>query len=334
MLSAKLVPFANGIMMGINLGDPTELLDKSVELMQFFGADADKLKDGMKQVESALKLNLREDLLSAITGEFAVMAMLPEEPILGSPSARKADNTKNRMQMFMQLAKTRQAILIGVKDERKLTKTAGKLFEFAKVETTPLKEQTYKGTKIHTKVVPLDTFVPGVAIMPAYTFKDSLLIMSSSAYWVRDTIDLFESSRPTNLGSPSAIAPAAATSARNVNEELSDSRVLLYLDAAGIATNASEVIAKSFEQKMELPDHMWDKLSSLGSIAASLSWGPDGLGIKLISASDDNWATKIFRGVLVAIYANAVSGEEEEAALPDLGSPSARKTDEDKEESE
>jgi hypothetical protein len=94
-----------------------------------------------------------------------------------------------------------------------------------------------------------------------------------------------------------------------IQEKLSASRVLIYLDAAGIA---DFVIKQDIIEDAQLPEAAQDKLSSLGSIAASFSLGPDGAGIKLISTSDDNWATKILRGVLVGIYAN-ISSEQEEA---------------------
>jgi hypothetical protein len=93
-----------------------------------------------------------------------------------------------------------------------------------------------------------------------------------------------------------------------IQEELSASRVLIYLDAAGIA---DFVIKQGVIEDTKLPEAAQDKLSSLGSIAASLSLGPDGAGIKLISTSDDNWATKILRGVLVGIYANIPSEQKE-----------------------
>jgi hypothetical protein len=284
MSAVDLVPFADGSLVGIHIGDPAGLLDRGLKLAESFGKETGEIEGHIQQMEGGLGLNLRDDLLSTLTGEIAVIAMLPKEQV---------DVKGNKLQMAMQMAKMRQAVLIGVKDEERLGETVKKLFDLANLEPLSLKQYSYKGTEIYTKVVPLDILVPGVAFMPSYSFKDSLLIMSNSAEWVQDTIiDMLESPRVTEI-----------------QEELSASRVLIYLDAAGIA---DFVIKQGVIEDTKLPEAAQDRLSSLGSIAASLSLGPDGAGIKLISTSDDNWATKILRGVLVGIYAN-ISSEQEEA---------------------
>jgi len=283
MSAAGLVPFADGLMVGIHIGDPAGLLGRGLKVAESLGSETAQIEHGIQQMEGGLGLNLREDLLSTLTGEIAVMAMLPKEQL---------DVKKNKLQMAMQMAKMRQVVLIGVKDEERLSETAGKLFALANLEPLSLKEYSYKGTEIYTKVVPLDIIAPGVALMPSYSFRDGLLIMSNSAEWVQDTIDMLESPRVTEI-----------------QEKLSASRVLIYLDAAGIA---DFVVKQDIIEDTRLPEAAQDKLSSLGSVAASLSLGPDGAGIKLISTSDDNWATKILRGVLVGIYAN-ISSEQEQA---------------------
>ncbi len=281
MSTVDLVPFADGAIVGIHIGDPAELLDRGLKLAQFLGAGTEEIEGQIKQLEDGLQLNLRDDLLSALTGEIALMAMLPKGEV---------DLKKDKLQMAMQMAKTRSAVLIGVKDEKKLEETTRKLFELINLEPLSLKEQSYKGANIYTKVVPLDILAPGVALMPSYSFRDGLLVMSNSAEWVQDTIDLLESSQVTE-----------------VREKLSESRVLIYLDAAGIA---NFVVEQNLIEDVKLSKPAQDKLATLGSVAASLSFGPDGVGIKLISTSDDNWATKIFRGVLVAIYAKIPSEQE------------------------
>lgn len=285
MSSVALVPFANGILIGIHIGDPSDLLDKGLKMAESFSAKKDVFEGGINQVGNALGINLRKDLLSTLTGEFTVMIVLPEGQI----------DTGNKLQMFMQMAKTRHLLLIGVKDEEKLGNTARKLLALANVETMPLKENLYKGAKIHTEVVPLDTLAPGMALVPAYTFKNGTLIMSGSEKWVQDTVDLIES-------------PGSA----EIRNKLSESRVLLYLDAGGIARFASKAMGQGIYKKIEIPETIQRKLSDLGSIAVSLSWGSDGLGMKLISASDDSWATKILRGVLVSIYADILSKSDKE----------------------
>jgi len=283
MSSVNLVPFADGMLIGIHVGDPVELLDKGLKLAESSGKKKADFENGIKQVEDALGIDLRKDLLSAITGEFAVMATLPEGQI----------ETENKMKMYMQMAQTRQVILIGVRDEDRLAKTAEKLLSLAKMKTMPYSETLYKGTKIHTKVLPLDTLVPGLAIMPAYAFRNGLFIMGGSEKWIQETIDQIES-------------PVS----NDIKGKLSESRVLLYLDAGGIADFAGKAIKKGVYKGTNISDEMQNKLSGLGSVVANISWGSDGVGMKLISSSEDNWATKILRGVLITIYSKTAGTEE------------------------
>jgi hypothetical protein len=282
MSTVDLVPFADGAMVGIHIGDPVGLLDRGLKLIGSLGAGTEEIEGQIKQLEGALQLNLRDDILSALTGEIALMAMLPKGEI---------DLKKDKLQMAMQMTKTRSAVLIGVKDEKKLERTTEKLLELANLEPLSLKEQSYKGAKIRTKVVPLDILAPGVALMPSYSFRDGLLVMSNSSEWVQDTIDLLESSQ--------------ATKARG---KLSESRMLMYLDVAGIA---DFVMKQNLIEDIKPSKPAQDKLAALGSVAASLSFGPDGLGMKVISTSDDDWTTKILRGILVGIYVKVTSEQEE-----------------------
>lgn len=282
MSAADLIPLSDGAMVGIHIGDPVELLDRGLKLAKFLGAGTEEIEGQIQQLEDGLQLNLRDDLLSSLTGEIAVMAMLPKGEV---------DLKKDKLQMAMQMAKTRSAILIGVKDEKKLEKTTRKLLGLANLEPLSLGEQSYKGAKIRTKVVPLDILAPGLALMPSYSFRDGLLVMSNSAQWVQDTMDLLESSQATE-----------------VRGRLSESRVLMYLDVAGIADFAMK---QNLIENIKPPEPAQDKLATLGSVAASLSLSPDGVGMKLISTSDDDWATKILRGILVGIYVKATPGQEE-----------------------
>ena len=171
------------------------------------------------------------------------------------------DLKKDKVQAAMQLARIRSAAFIGVKDEKKLGKTAEKLLKLVNVEPVSLKEKRHEGTKIHTKVLPMNALVPGLAVMPSYSLKNGLLIVSNSAECVKDSISMLESQR-------------------------------------------------DLEMQDKVPGPAQDKLSSLGSVAVGFSLGPDGAGLRLISTSDDNWTTKILRGILVAIYANARPEQE------------------------
>lgn len=288
MSSAGLVPVKNGILWAVHIGDPVELLDRGLKLAESFGQNAEEIEGAIKQIEGAVGLNLKDDLLSALTGELAVAVMLPKEPV---------NLRANKLQMAMQLAKVRQVLLIGVKDGEKLKKTAKKLSELIDLKTLPLDEQSYKGSKIVTQVVPLDMLLPGVALIPAYSFRDNVLIMSNSAEWVKDAIDMLESP-----GAP------------ELQEKLSESRVLVALDIGGMADFAIE---QGLAEEINVSEDIQAKARTLGSVAASFSLGPDGMGMKLISTSDDNWLTKILRGVLIGVYVNVAKQEQMEQEMQD-----------------
>jgi len=288
MSSAGLVPVKNGILWGVHIGDPVELLDRGIELAESFGQNTEEIEGAIQQVEGAVGLNLKDDLLSALTGEFAVAAMLPKEPV---------NLRASKLQMAMQMAKVRQVLLIGVKDGQKLKKTAKKLSELVDIKTLPLDEQSYKGSKIVTQAVPLEILLPGVALIPAYSFRDNLLIMSNSAEWVKDAIDMLESP-----GAP------------ELQEKLSESRVLLAVDVGGMADFAIE---QGLAEEINVSEDIQAKARTLGSVAASFSLGPDGTGMKLISTSDDNWLTKILRGALIGIYVNVAKQEQMEQEMQD-----------------
>ncbi len=280
MSSARLVPFDNGVMVGLNIGDPVEMLDRGLKLAKMTGVQTEKIESKIRELEGILGIDLREDLLSTLTGEVTAITILPEERI---------DFKTDKLKAFIELSSAPSVNFIGVKDEKKLSETAKKLLKIVEIEPLTLKEESYKGRDIHTKVVPLSA--TGIALMPVYTFHDDLLIISNIAESVRYSIDMLESSPVTEI-----------------QEKLSDSRVLIYLDVGGVA---NFVIDQGFAEEVKIPEEILAKFSSLGSIAASVSLGPDGAGIRLISTSDDNWATKILRGALIATYAKAAEAQEE-----------------------
>lgn len=286
MYSANLIPLNDGVMAGVHIGDPMTLMEKGFELAELFGVEPQALEAQIEEIENAVGLSLRDDLLSTLTGEIAVIAMLPKEPIR---------MTEDKIQMVKQIAAVRPLILVGVKDGERLKETAAKLSKLVELETMPLEEESYNGVEIVTKAVTLDALVPGIAIIPAYATTDNLLIMSNSARWVRDAIDLLKSP-----GNP------------EIQDKLSESRMLVYLDAAGMA---DFVVSQDVIPDIKPPEEVQDKMLGLGSVAASFFLGTDGAGIRLISTSDDVWATKILRGVMIAIHAGVGKESEKEAAL-------------------
>ncbi|MBC8233546.1 hypothetical protein H8E77_28700 [bacterium] len=122
-------------------------------------------------------------------------------------------------------------------------------------------------------------------------------MFSNSAQWVQDATDILaESDKQQNSIDPT------------LQDELSSSWILIHLNAGDVAHFIAE---QRLIDDSELPSNAQDKLKSLGSIAVSYSASPEGIGINIISTSEDNWATKILRGVMVAVYANIASNGKE-----------------------
>ena len=284
---------SEGALVGIQIGNPAELLDKVLNVIELFGTK-ENLETQIQQIESAVGLNLKSDLLSALTGEIGVLALLPKEPV----------NLKKSM---LQLGKLRPIILVGVKDRNKLETTVQKVLKLANMEPMSVREYSYRGSTIYTRMLPLDIIVPGVAFMPSYSFRDDLLILSNSAQWVQDAVDmLVESDKQQDSIDLSLKSP---TPYGLRWDELSSSWILIHLNAGDVAHFIAE--QKLFDDS-ELPENAQEKLKSLGSIAVSYSASPEGIGVNIISTSEDNWATKILRGVMVAVYANIASKQNSE----------------------
>ena len=274
---------SEGALVGIQIGNPAELLDKILNVVDLFGAK-ENLETQIQQIESAVGLNLKNDFLSALTGEIGVLALLPQEPV----------NLKENM---LQLGKLRPIIVVGVKDRKKLEATANKVLKLVNIEPMSVKEYSYRDSTIYTRMLPLDLIVPGVAFMPSYSFRDDLLMLSNSAQWVQDAADILAESDEQ----PNSIDPG-------LWDELASSWILIHLNAGDVAHFIAE---QRLIDDSQLPENAQDKLKSLGSIAVSYSADSEGIGVNIISTSEDNWATKILRGVIVAVYANMASNGEE-----------------------
>lgn len=70
---------------------------------------------------------------------------------------------------------------------------------------------------------------------------------------------------------------------------------------------------QSLFEEIKPSEEIQEKVKSLGSVAASFSLGPDGAGISLISTSEDDWATKIMKGVVIGLHMDAASKEQKAA---------------------
>jgi hypothetical protein len=273
---------SGGALVGIQIGNPAELLDKALNVIELFGAK-ENLEKQIQQIESAVGLDLKNDLLSALTGEIGVLALLPKETV----------NLKKNM---LQLAKLRPIIFVGIKDRNKLETTAKKILKLANIEPISVKEYSYRGSTIYTKALPLDMIVPGIAFSPSYSFRDDLLMLSNSAQWVQDAADIFVESDEQQISNDPILW-----------DELSASCILIHLSAGDVAYFIAE---QKLIDDLKLPKNAQDKLKSLGSIAVSYSASPEGIGVNIISTSEDNWATKILRGVMVGVYANIASKQK------------------------
>ena len=278
MSSIQFLPVEGGLA-GIQIGDPVALLDSMLNLVELFGQNKEDIENQIRNLEEGFGLNLRDDVLSALTGEVGVMALLPKEDV---------DLKKNKLHF----AKFRPIILLGVKDRKKLEQTASKLTRLAQIETQTLKEEKHKGFNIYTKLLPLDMLVPGVAFMPSFAYKDDMLIISNSKEWVKDAVDMLTEPRQTGL-------------APEIEKELKSSWGLAFVNAGEIANFATQ---QGLADEIKLPENAMDKLQDFGSVIVSYSAEPDGIGVGILS--ENPWIEEILRVVALGIYAEQAKGEQ------------------------
>lgn len=277
MSSIKFLP-ADGALVSIQIGAPEVLLDEVLNVAEFFGQNKNELEQPISELEKAVGLDLRDDLLSALTGEIGVMALLPKEEV---------DLRKNKLDF----AKFRPTILLGVKDQEKLEKTVSKLTKLGQVETQTLNEESHAGSKIYTKLLPLDVLVPGVALMPAYAYQNDLLIVSNSAEWVKDVIDTLAEPRQRSLNT-------------EIEKELKSSWILAFANAGEIL---DFVTRQNLIEDWKLHENAIDKLSDFGTVTVSYSAEPDGIGVGIFS--ENPWIEEILRVVVLGIYADQAKAE-------------------------
>ena len=278
MSSIQFLP-VDGVLAGIQIGDPVALLDSILNLVELFGQNKEDIENQIRNLEEGHGLNLRDDVLSALTGEVGVMVLLPKEDV---------DLKKNKLHF----AKFRPIILLGVKDRKKLEETASKLTRLAEIETQTLKEEKHRGFNIYTKLLPLDILVPGVAFMPSFAYKDDMLIISNSKEWVKDAVDMLTEPRQTGLDP-------------EIEKELKSSWGLAFVNAGEIANFATQ---QGLTDEIKLPENAMAKLKDFGSVIISYSAEPDGIGVGILS--ENPWMTEILRAVVLGIYAEQAKGEQ------------------------
>jgi len=278
MTSIKFLP-VDGMLAAIQLGEPGKMFDSLLDVAKFFGKDMGEFEKQIHEMEKGFGINLREDLLSSLTGEIAVMGLLP----MGEVNLKK-----NKLDF----AKFRPIILLGVKDKKRLEKTVSKVMEIVQFETQKMGEEDHRDTKIYTKAVPLNMLVPGAAFMPAYAYKNDLLIISNSAMWVKDAIDMLDELRQNSL-------PA------EVKNQLTSSWILAFMDAGEILDFLNQ---QKLIEEMDLPEKATEKLRDFGTVTLNYSAENDGIGIGIFS--EKPWIEEIVRVVLLGIYSEQAKKEK------------------------
>ncbi|MBD3183207.1 hypothetical protein GF312_13005 [Candidatus Poribacteria bacterium] len=287
----ELLPVPQGVLASVHLGNPARMLDGMIEMMRFLEADQEDIEEIEKiiaEIELEIGMDLKEDFLSALTGEFTMLAVAPED-LMFDPD--------NKFKTIMQMNKSRHLTIIGIEDREKISKAVEKLMELTETESIPIEEENYKGITIHTKVFPLKNQLPGLAMMPSYCFKDDVFISSYDAEYVRMAIDMMEHAKTSDLP-----------------DELEESRMLCYIDIGGMAEIISEsgMIEMIEEIPQEFVDDIMDKVIDFGSVAMSFSLSPEGIGMDLLSTSDNTWVAKIMDSALVMVYVKAYTEKQEE----------------------
>ncbi|HIE25675.1 TPA: hypothetical protein EYP66_00130, partial [Candidatus Poribacteria bacterium] len=138
MSSIKFLP-VDGALVGVQIGDAVTLFDSLLNVAEFFGQNREDIEKKISEAEQTVGLNLRNDLLSALTGEIGVMALLPNGEV---------NLKKNKLDF----AKFRPILLLGINDRYKLEKTASKITQLAQLRTKKLDEEEYRDFKIYTNL--------------------------------------------------------------------------------------------------------------------------------------------------------------------------------------
>ena len=270
--SIKLMRAADGVFVGLQLGDLPKLLEKVTALMSGSGQNP---KEQLKQLKQAIGIDLKEDVLKALTGELGIALMTPKE---------KLNISKNKLD----IAKAVKPILfIGIKDKRKFGELRQKLANLINVE--PVDEYQYKGATIHRSIVSMESLAPGIALIPRYTYIDDLLVASNSPKYIEEIID--------KLNNKGELTEAEKTLAR--------SWLLVRAEIGNIGQFAVEQNLLGDEiQNVNLGDKSAAELmSQLGPLEVSYAPEPEGIKLSIISGADETWLTKALRAATIIILA-------------------------------
>ena len=270
--SIKLMRAADGVFVGLQLGDLPKLLEQVTALMSGSGQNP---KEQLEQLKQAIGIDLKEDVLKALTGELGIALMTPKE---------KLNIAKNKLD----IAKAVKPILfIGIKDKSKFGELRQKLSNLINVE--PVDEYQYKGATIHRSIVSVESLVPGVALIPRYTYIDDLLVASNDSKYIEEVID--------KLNDRGELTESEKNFAR--------SWLLVRAEIRNIGRFAVEQNLLGDEiQNVNLGDKsVAELISQLGSVEVSYAPEPEGIKLSIISGADETWLTKALRAATIIILA-------------------------------
>ena len=270
--SIKLMRAVDGVFVGLHLGDLSQLLEQATPLISASGQNP---QEQLEQLKQATGIDLKEDVLKALTGELGIALMTPKEEL--NIQKNKLDIAKAVKPIFF----------IGIKDKRKFGDLRQKLASLINVE--PIDEYQYKDATIHRSIVSMESLAPGVALVPRYTYIDDLLVGSNSPKYIEEIID--------NLNNKEELTEAEKTLAR--------SWLLVRAEIGNIGQFAVEqnLLGDEF-QNVNLGDKSAAELvHQLGSIEVSYAPEPEGIKLSIISGADETWVMKALRTVAIIILA-------------------------------
>jgi hypothetical protein len=270
--SIKLMRTVDGIFVGLHLGDLSQLLEQVTVLISASGQNP---QEQLKQLKQATGIDLKEDVLKALTGELGIALMTPKE---------KLNIQKNKLDIARAV---KPILFIGIKDKRKFGELRKKLANLINVE--PVDEYKYKDATIHRSIVSMESLAPGIALTPRYTYIDDLLIASNSPRYIEEIID--------KLNNREELTEAEKTLAR--------SWLLVRAEIGNIGQFAVEQNLLGNEiQNVNLGDKSEAELiRQLGSIEVSYAPESEGVKLSIISGSDETWVMKALRAMTLIILA-------------------------------
>jgi len=270
--SIRLLPAIKGVFVGLHIGDPVQLFTQLTALASLFGQNPETQLEQLKQI---IGLDLKEDLLAALTGELGIGLMVPQEKL-------------NIQENKLDIAKAVKPIFIfGIKDKQKFADLRQKIKTFISVE--PVDEYSYKEFTIHRCLMASEAIAPGIALVPKYIYLDNLLIASNSQKNIEQIID--------------SLANMPKRSSEG--QELAQSWLLVHADVGEIAAFAVEQQSALgiSEDEHIVSEESAEILPEIGAVEISYAPEPEGIKLSIVSGSNETWVAKLLKVALIAAYA-------------------------------